>query len=105
MDAVAGCAFQKVKIQWFVEDSKKPDLNSKHVIISIKDTGLGISEKIRKNMFNAFYTTKKTGNGLGLGLFIVSTLLHDFKGTIDLKDNGVDTQGYGTVFELRLPLS
>ncbi len=105
MDAVAGCTSQKVEIQWFVEDASKTDWNTRHAIILIKDTGLGISEKIRSDMFNAFYTTKKTGNGLGLGLFIVSTLLNDFKGTIELKDNGVDTKGYGTVFELRLPLS
>jgi two-component system C4-dicarboxylate transport sensor histidine kinase DctB len=105
MDAVAGCSLQKVEIQWFLRDEKIKHNKNRLVIILIKDTGTGISKAIKADMFNAFYTTKKTGNGLGLGLFIVSTLLNDFKGTIHLKENGFDTQGYGTVFELRLPLS
>jgi len=104
MDAVAGCSQQKVEIQWFLEEVGKTHNNNQYVIILIKDTGVGVSEKIKTDMFNAFYTTKKTGNGLGLGLFIVSTLLNDFKGFIHLKENGIATQGYGTVFELRLPL-
>ncbi len=110
MDAVAGLPEKKVDIEWFVErDNKKfeqeKDLNAKnnYAIILIKDTGPGIAKAVRENMFNAFYTTKKTGNGLGLGLFIVSTLMNDFKGTINLRENS-DTQDYGTVFELRLPL-
>lgn len=105
MDAVADCSRQQVEIQWFIEDTKKTHNGNRYVIISIKDTGAGISEEIKADMFNAFYTTKKTGNGLGLGLFIVSTLINDFKGTIHLKENSIDTLGYGTVFELRLPLS
>jgi two-component system C4-dicarboxylate transport sensor histidine kinase DctB len=105
MDAVAGCARQEVEIKWFIEDTKKTHNSNRYVIILIKDTGAGIPEEIIADMFNAFYTTKKTGNGLGLGLFIVSTLMNDFKGSIRLKENGVDTQAYGTVFELRLPLS
>jgi C4-dicarboxylate-specific signal transduction histidine kinase len=104
MDAVADCSQQQVEIQWCVKDSKRLNGDDKFVFISIKDTGMGISDAVKKDMFNAFYTTKKTGNGLGLGLFIVSTLLNDFKGTIQLKDNTIGSQYYKTVFELRLPL-
>jgi two-component system C4-dicarboxylate transport sensor histidine kinase DctB len=104
MDAVADCSRQQVEIQWNIEETEKPYNNNRTVVISIKDTGAGISAEIKTDMFNAFYTTKKTGNGLGLGLFIVSTLLNDFKGTIHLKENTIDTQGYTTIFELRLPL-
>lgn len=105
MDAVADSTRQQVEIKWFIEDTKKTHNSNRYVIILIKDTGAGIPEEIKADMFNAFYTTKKTGNGLGLGLFIVSTLVNDFKGTIHLKENAIDTQAYGTVFELRLPLS
>jgi two-component system C4-dicarboxylate transport sensor histidine kinase DctB len=104
MDAVADCTQQQVEIQWCVKSSKRLHGNDRFVFISIKDTGIGIADVVKKDMFNAFYTTKKTGNGLGLGLFIVSTLLNDFKGTIQLKENTIDSQHYKTVFELRLPL-
>jgi C4-dicarboxylate-specific signal transduction histidine kinase len=83
----------------------KPEFNNRYVMILIKDTGAGIPKEIKANMFNAFYTTKKSGNGLGLGLFIVSTLLNDFRGTIALKDNTAGSQKYGSIFELRLPLA
>jgi two-component system C4-dicarboxylate transport sensor histidine kinase DctB len=104
MDAVSDCTQQQVEIEWCVKDSKRLHGNDTFVFISIKDTGVGISSMVKKDMFNAFYTTKKTGNGLGLGLFIVSTLLNDFKGTIQLKENTVASKHYTTVFELRLPL-
>jgi len=104
MDAVADCTQRQVEIQWCVTNTKRLHENDRFVFISIKDTGEGISSLVKKDMFNAFYTTKKTGNGLGLGLFIVSTLLNDFKGTIRLKKNTDGSPHYKTVFELRLPL-
>jgi two-component system C4-dicarboxylate transport sensor histidine kinase DctB len=104
MDAVTGCPLQQVEIEWFIEDMKK-ESNNRYVMILIKDTGAGIPKEVKANMFNAFYTTKKSGNGLGLGLFIVSTLLNDFRGTIALKDNTAGSQRYGSIFELRLPLA
>jgi two-component system C4-dicarboxylate transport sensor histidine kinase DctB len=105
MDAVSGCSLQQVDVQWFIEDINQINSNNKYVIISIKDTGAGVSQEVKENMFNAFYTTKKSGNGLGLGLFIVSTLLNDFRGTITLKENTKEAQKYGSIFELRLPLA
>ncbi len=97
MDAVAQSADKQVDIEWGIDDE------GSHATILVKDTGCGISQEVKGNMFNAFYTTKQTGNGLGLGLFIVSTLINDFKGLIKLREDE-GKQHYGTVFELRLPL-
>jgi two-component system C4-dicarboxylate transport sensor histidine kinase DctB len=105
MDAVTGCPLQQVEIEWFIEDRQPETNNSRYVTILIKDTGAGIPKAVKANMFNAFYTTKKSGNGLGLGLFIVSTLLNDFRGAIALKENTADSKKYGSIFELRLPLA
>ncbi|MFT7490865.1 MAG: two-component system C4-dicarboxylate transport sensor histidine kinase DctB [Pseudohongiellaceae bacterium] len=105
MDAVTSCSLQQVKIEWLLEEGPSISSHHRYAIILIKDTGVGISEAVKANMFNAFYTTKKSGNGLGLGLFIVSTLLNDFKGTIALKEGTADSQKYGSIFELRLPLA
>ena len=105
MDAVTSCSLQQVKIEWLLEEDPSISSHHRYAIILIKDTGVGISEAVKANMFNAFYTTKKSGNGLGLGLFIVSTLLNDFRGTIALKEGTADSQKYGSIFELRLPLA
>jgi two-component system C4-dicarboxylate transport sensor histidine kinase DctB len=105
MDAVTGCRLQQVEIEWFTETLQPLSAHRKYAIILIRDTGIGISNAVKANMFDAFYTTKKSGNGLGLGLFIVSTLLNDFRGIINIKENSLDSQKTGSVFELRLPLA
>jgi len=97
MDAVAHSPEKQVDIEWFIESKNN------NAVILVKDTGCSIAQDVKENMFNAFYTTKQTGNGLGLGLFIVSTLVNDFKGTIKLRDN-IDDSLYGAVFELCLPI-
>lgn len=95
MDAVAQSPEKRVDIEWFIEKDK--------AVILVKDTGCSITQDVKNNMFNAFYTTKQTGNGLGLGLFIVSTLVNDFKGSINVRDN-IDDSPYGVVFELCFPV-
>ena len=68
-----------------VETSTKED----KVIITVQDTGCGISEKDLEHIYETFFTTKK-GSGheakldehIGLGLSLVSLLLEDYNGTI-----------------------
>ena len=70
------------------------------VEIRVEDTGSGISEEDLPHIFEPFYTTKKEGNGLGLGLPTVYGIIDRHKGTIT-----VDSElGKGTVFTIRLPL-
>ena len=52
------------------------------VLIAVEDTGTGITEKHLKNIFDPFYTTKKSGQGLGLGLTISDRIVRDFGGKI-----------------------
>ncbi len=52
------------------------------VIISVEDTGTGIDKEHLKNIFDPFYTTKKSGQGLGLGLTISDRIVRDFGGKI-----------------------
>jgi PAS domain S-box-containing protein len=67
--------------------------------IEIIDDGNGISEDVLPHLFEAFYTTKKTGTGLGLP--IVQRLATLQGGTISVKPR----VGPGTIAELTLPLA
>ena len=64
--------------------------------ISIKDNGPGIPESILPNIFQPFVSSKKNGEG-GLGLSIVSKIISDHNGSIEL-DNHID----GSEFIIRL---
>jgi nitrogen fixation/metabolism regulation signal transduction histidine kinase len=66
--------------------------------ISVSDSGPGLSEDQRANLFVPGFTTKTHGSGLGLT--IVERIVSDHEGEIDV-DSG---KGRGTTFRIRLPL-
>ncbi len=68
-----------------------------YVQIEIKDTGKGIPKEIINKIFDPYFTTKQTGNGLGLAT--VYSIIDKHNGYIDLKS----TENEGTVFTLYLP--
>jgi len=67
-------------------------------VVSIGDTGSGISEEIKDKIFDPFFTTK--GDGTGLGLSIVYNIVSLHNGEI-----GFETDGEGTTFTLKIPVS
>lgn len=69
------------------------------IIITVKDTGPGISENDMNCIFDPFFTRKKT-MGMGVGLSICHGIIEDHKGTI-VADN--ITEG-GAMFTITLPL-
>ncbi len=70
------------------------------VIIEIEDSGEGIAPDALGRIFEPFYTTKKVGEGSGLGLYICRNILRNFDGTLE-----IDSQlGRGTVARIRLPV-
>lgn len=52
------------------------------VVVSVQDTGCGISPENLRKLFQPFFTTKDVGEGTGLGLAIVSKLVHEMGGEI-----------------------
>ncbi len=64
---------------------KNKNLPSKNVIISFKDTGIGMSEEVKKKIFEPFFTTKGKNNGTGLGLSTVYSIISKYGGDISVK--------------------
>ena len=72
--------------------------DKKHIDIDISDTGKGIESKYQKNIFEAGYTTKS--RGWGLGLTLSRRIINDYhRGKITLKSS---TIGKGSTFRIRL---
>ncbi len=69
------------------------------VELRIADTGPGVPEELREEIFNPFVTTKKTG--VGLGLSIVSKIIDGHQGSIHVEN----AAGGGAVFTLFFPLN
>ncbi|CAN5317477.1 ATP-binding protein [soil metagenome] len=68
------------------------------VIVSVADTGTGISPEVAERVFDPFFTTKEPGKGTGLGLHTASTILTRAGGKISVVNNGS-----GTTFTVTLP--
>ena len=77
-------------------------LNPPWAEVQVEDNGIGMPEPVRKRIFEPFFTTKEVGQGTGLGLsvsyFIVT---NNHKGQLEVQSS----QGQGTCFTLRLPLT
>ena len=73
-------------------------ITANNAIISIKDNGSGIEDLAC--LFEPFYTTKKPGDGVGLGLAISSGIIKDLGGRLVAKNN----ETKGATFEIYLPL-
>ena len=71
------------------------------VIVEIEDYGPGIPGELRDQIFNPFFTTKKTG--VGLGLSIVSKIVDDHRGWIRVADSQMGDEK-GTCFKVFLPM-
>lgn len=73
-------------------------ITEEFVYINFEDTGIGIPDDIRSDIFNAFFTTKETGQGTGLGLFICYNIMKELGGKIAFKSE----VGQGTTFTVIL---
>ncbi|MBI5197743.1 MAG: hypothetical protein HZA19_03950 [Nitrospirae bacterium] len=65
----------------------------------VSDSGPGIPREHGERIFDPFFTTKPPGQGTGLGLYIVKTLLERYGGEIRMESE----VGHGTAFRLRFP--
>lgn len=70
------------------------------VSLVVSDTGSGMSNEVKRKIFEPFYTTKPVGQGTGLGLSVVQGIVEEHKGKILVSSS----PGKGSRFEIVLPL-
>jgi two-component system NtrC family sensor kinase len=66
----------------------------------VEDSGFGMSKEVMNSLYDPFFTTKKEGEGTGLGLYISKNIVEKFKGEISIES----TLGKGTKFIVKLPI-
>ncbi len=74
--------------------------HNNQVMIEVSDTGMGVPASVRSKIFEPFYTTKKVGEGTGIGLSISYGIIKDFGGSIQVRS----VPGHGACFIIRLPI-
>ncbi|PWQ98255.1 two-component sensor histidine kinase [Leucothrix pacifica] len=91
LDAVSDNVHKTIRVNCQGDDD--------HVEIKVSDNGLGIPKALRKQILDPFFTTKKRGLNLGLGLSIAYNLVKGFGGKLTI-DEGVEI---GASFCIQLP--
>ena len=71
------------------------------VVLVVEDTGVGMSDEVKEQIYDPFFTTKDVGEGTGLGLSVVHGIVTSHRGSINCNSK----VGSGTHFEIQLPRS
>lgn len=81
------------------------ELLDSSVRITVTDHGSGIPKSLADRIFEPFFTTKDPGEGTGLGLAMVYTIVEDHRGSIEIESPCHPAEQNGTRFIIHLPLN
>lgn len=104
-DAMTGGGTLSIKTENVLLDSEycrshAYAIPGEYVMLSVTDTGSGMSAEVQKHLFEPFYTTKPKGKGTGLGLSMVYGAVKQNNGTIEVQSR----EGEGTCFSIYFPV-
>ncbi|NOY43763.1 MAG: HAMP domain-containing histidine kinase [Planctomycetes bacterium] len=99
LTAVVSNALEAVGQDGAIDILVRPEENS-GVCIDITDTGPGVSEEVRRHMFDPFYSGREAGRGLGFGLSKCWRIVTDHGGDVAI----VNCEERGAMVTLRLPV-
>ena len=88
--------------------STRLNADKDRVQIRFADTGVGIKKEHLARIYDPFFTTRKVGEGTGLGLSVSYAIIHKFGGTITCESRTKEEAGEGesgTTFTISLPLA
>lgn len=75
------------------------DQEAKNIFLAISDNGIGISQENISKLFSPFFTTKKVGEGTGLGLTLIQDILKKHNAEISVES----LENVGTTFKIKFP--
>ena len=90
---------ENVHLEEFESQLNPGKLNGPFIVLSVSDTGHGMTQDTMMKIFEPFYTTKGVGKGTGLGLSTVNGIIKGHRGAIHVYSE----PGHGTTFRLYFP--
>lgn len=85
---------------WVPRQLQMANPSTRFAKLVVSDTGRGMDDHVKENMFNQFFSTKASDTASGLGLWMVKRIVTDHGGDIDVESS----PGSGTAMTIWLPL-